>query len=408
MKRLAAPVTGLALLVLFAVLWLNDRDLYFHAFALSGFAPFRYPFLDWEGVSAFVECWRRGVNVYVANPCDVRGQLFNYSPLWLQARFIPFGPAWRNAIGLGMDAAFFASLFLVFRPTSWRETAAFTLAAVSPMVAFGAERANVDLLMFILVVAGSRLAGGAPTRRIVGYVVLLFAGLLKFYPLAALAVVLRERPRTFWAVTGACALVVGGFILLYRRELPLVLAAVPHPPWDENAFGAANLIGWARTVAPAPALIIFTVLAAAAAVAGARMLARGPDIGILLADMELRDQILFVAGTAVTLGCFAAGLSGDYRAVFLIPVESGLLTARRTAPSALARRLGLLAIIVPALMWEPALRPLARAGGPISWLIWWPGHEFLWWGLAGALLTILGKIAWDSPALSPLRGRRAA
>ena len=405
--RLIAPLTGLALLSAFAAMWRLDPDLYYRAFALTGFAAFRTPFIDWEGVSAFVECWRRGVDVYVVDPCDVRGQLFNYSPLWLEARFIPFGLGWRYAIGLAMDAAFFASLWFVFRPASWREAAIFTLAAVSPMVAFGAERANVDLAMFVLVVVGSSLSQGGPISRLAGYAVLLFTGLLKFYPLAALVAALRERPRKFWIVTVVCALVVAGFVFAYRRELPLVLAAVPHPTWDELAFGAPNLTGWARAVTLSPAIVLlFGVLAAAAAAAGALILARSPGGAAVLAGIDPRERTLLAMGAAVMLGCFAMGQNGDYRAIFLLMVEGGLMTARRKAPPALGRRLTVLAIVIVALMWEPALRPLARTGGPVAWLIWWPGHELLWWGLAGALAAILAGCAWDSPALGPLRGSR--
>jgi len=405
--RLIAPLTGLALLSAFAVMWRLDPDLYYRAFALTGFAAFRTPFIDWEGVSAFVECWRRGVDVYLVDPCDVRGQLFNYSPLWLEARFIPFGPAWRYAIGLTMDAAFFASLWFVFRPADWREAAVFTLAAVSPMVAFGAERANVDLAIFVLVVIGCSLTQGGRIGRLAGYAVLLLAGLLKFYPLAALVAALRERPRMFWAVTGVSVLVVAGFVFAYRRELPLVLAAVPHPPWDELAFGAPNLTGWARAVTRSPPIVLlFGGLAAAAAAAGALILARSPGGAAVLAGMDPRDRTLLAVGAAVMLGCFAMGQNGDYRAVFLLMVEGGLLAARRKAPPALAGRLAGLSIIVVALMWEPALQPLARTGGPIAWLIWWPGHELLWWGLAGALAAILAGFAWVSPALWPLGGSR--
>jgi hypothetical protein len=404
MKRLLAPLAGLTLLALFTALWLADRGLYVRAFALTGFKPFRFPFLDWEGVSSFVECWRRGVNVYVRNPCDVRGQIFNYSPLWLEARFIPFGPAWRNAIGLAMDAGFFASLGLVFRPATWREAALFTLAAVSPMVAFGAERANIDLAMFLLVAAGGGLVAGAPGRRAAGYAFLMFAGLLKFYPLAALVVALKERPRTFWAVAASCALVLAAFIATWRHELPLVLAAVPHPAWDMNTFGGPNLPGWARSVAPpGPFQWIFAILALAAAVAGAAALFLDKDLGAALAAMDQREQTLFVAGVAIMAGCFVTGLSGDYRAVFLLLVEAGLIEARRLATPVLSRRLGAMILVIIALMWEPALRPLARLGGPVAWMFWWPGHELLWWALTGALAALLARFAWQSETALALR-----
>jgi hypothetical protein len=407
--RLLAPAGGLALMALAVALWVWDRPGYFGFFRLLGAGAFRTPFVDWEGVSAFVECWRRGVDVYLINPCDVRGQLFNYSPLWLGARFIPFGAAWRNAIGLGMDAVFFASLWWVLRPQTWGEAGIAVLAALSPATVMGAERANIDLALFAFVAAAAILAADARRgRRLLAYGLLLLAGLLKFYPLVGLVVALKERPKIFWAVCGVCVAVFASFVVAYRHELPLVLAAVPHPPWDMNTFGGPNLIGWARDVAPADAFVwIIAALAVAAALAGARMFLLGADVDATLATLAPRDRTLLIVGAAIMVGCFATGLSGDYRAVFLILVEAGLLAARRIAPPPLRRRADVVILISLLVLWEPMLRPLVRAAGPVVWLVWWPGHELCWWALTGALAAIVARFAWDSETARALT-RRAA
>lgn len=105
--RCAVPLLGLALLAIFTVLYAVDLNAYYRALGtIGGFKPFKYPFLDWEGVSASIKCWREGVNVYINNPCDVLNRPHDYSPLWLRAVFIPTGRAWTMPIGVVMILAF--------------------------------------------------------------------------------------------------------------------------------------------------------------------------------------------------------------------------------------------------------------------------------------------------------------
>jgi hypothetical protein len=399
--RLIAPIAGLTLLTLFVVLWFGDRDLYARLLAIIGIPPFRYPFLDWEGVSAFIECWRRGVDVYAVDPCDVRGQLFNYSPIWLEARFIPFGAAWRNAIGLSMDAAFVVSLGFVLRPMSWREAAMFTLACVSPAAIYGAERANVDMIVFVMVVAAAWLTA-SPGRRVGAYALLLFAGLLKFYPLAALIIALRERPRAFWTVVVVCGAVLAGFVIIYSHELPRVLAAVPPTLWAGVGFGARNLgVGFGALIRPAP---LATGLAAATALvaAGAGVwLARPGAFVKALRALDGRESGLLIIGAALTAGCFFTGWSGTYRAIFLIPAVGGLLAMGREAgPEARRTVLAGLALF---LLWDLPLRSFALGSGMPMPAVWWLAHELAWWTMAGALAAVLVRLAWDSEAAAALR-----
>jgi hypothetical protein len=84
--RLILPLTAGAV---FAVLWIvratGQVALYDSIVSAWGVIPFESPFVDIHGVLSSVQCWGEGVNVYVANPCDVLERVFFYLPLlmWL-------------------------------------------------------------------------------------------------------------------------------------------------------------------------------------------------------------------------------------------------------------------------------------------------------------------------------------
>src|SRR5262245_55720260 len=87
--RVTVPVAGLAAAIALAFLYRLEPDYYWRSLAFIGIVPFRYPFLDFQAVLAAVDCWQRGIDVYVSNPCDVLGRPFAYSPLWLRFTFLP-------------------------------------------------------------------------------------------------------------------------------------------------------------------------------------------------------------------------------------------------------------------------------------------------------------------------------
>ena len=66
-------------------------------------------------------------------------------------------------------------------------------ATISTMVVFALERANADILLFILALVAVFLAERGSAARLLGYCVALLAALLKYYPIMLLIMVF---PRT--------------------------------------------------------------------------------------------------------------------------------------------------------------------------------------------------------------------
>ena len=415
--RVAVPLLGLSLLAIIAALFVLDRDLYHRVLATLGMVPFRYPFIDWEYVGAAATCWGRGVDVYVNNPCDVMDRLHSYSPLWLRASFVPTGPVWRNVIGLGMATSFFLSLLAVLRPVNWREAGVFAIAGTSTMVVFGLERGNVDVLLFLAIVAAAILGTGVTTSRAAGYAVLLGAGLLKYYPLVALLTALRERRRVFAGVALVAALAVAALFFGFRDEFAVLALNIPRGSFGSDLFGASNLPAGLATMAvqrrfapelwfepsSTPVRVASFVLLLAWCGTQALRVSRNAGLGEAFVRMAEREKLLLTLGAALIAGCFFTGQSIGYRGMYLLFVVAGLVALRREVEGADRSRLTILLLSVLFLMWNGAWRQaLVTMGLPLHAALWLV-NELLWWWLAATLIGILVIFASGSNAVVEMR-----
>ena len=196
MRRFGVPALATVSFLAFALVHAIDRPVYFAVLRSIHVHPFPRPFLDARFVTAQVECWSRGVDVYVRNPCDPLGRTLDYSPLWLRLPFLARSDGATPVFGLAIDLAFLAALFGL----PWRLAGAFDAvvavgAVMSWATIFAIERGNTDLLMFAAAVLFAHLSTRSAPARIAGYALILCVGLLKFSPLSLLALLVREPAR---------------------------------------------------------------------------------------------------------------------------------------------------------------------------------------------------------------------
>jgi len=213
--RLAAICpAGLALAAFLTMSWLycyGPREIYEEVLRSWGIVPFRAPFLDIGFVLAAWDCTRQGWDVMWHNPCDLLQLPFNYSPLWLVAAPIRLSVRDATAVGWTLDLLFIASLTLLPPPRRLAELALVLAATLSTMAVFALERANADVLLFLLALAAGLLAECGLAARIIGYGLVLFAALLKYYPAVVFIILFRERPAVFAVVAVAVTVLLAGF-----------------------------------------------------------------------------------------------------------------------------------------------------------------------------------------------------
>src|SRR6266566_4516532 len=213
---------GAALAMFLVMSWLyacGDKDLYENILTSYGVLPFRFPFVDISGALAAWECARQGVDVIVADPCDVLGRGYTYSPLWMAAAGIPLGVGDTMAVGWTLDVIFLMSLSLLPPPQRPFELVLVMAATLSTMVVFALERANPDILLFLLALAAGLFSKGRLPMRLLGYFLAVMAASVKYYPVMLLVVVFRERVSVFCRVGLVAVGLLATFFVGYHTEI---------------------------------------------------------------------------------------------------------------------------------------------------------------------------------------------
>lgn len=399
-SRLVVPaVTAVVFAALYLLHGTGNEVLYRAALLRWGVIPFTFPFVDTHFVLSSLECAHRSIDVYAHNPCDALGRLFNYSPALLWARELNVTTADTPTAGLALDGLFLVSLTALPTPRNFGDVGLMMFATLSTMTAFAVERANLDLLTFVLVVIVARLLLCGPVARYLAYGAVGLAALIKFYPAVLLVLTMRERPRIFFAINAVIVTALAVFAFMYRAELALVFANLPKRVYFTDMFGAANLpFGMAALfsgVMPLPFLVALTVLTLAFAI----WLACRREFDAVWTITRRSEGIFLLIGCALIFGCFFAGGSIGYRGVFLILVLPGFLAISRRSDTATMRALfSATVFLIVFVMWGEFFRVAIAASGASPWadFSFWVIRELVWWWIIAIMGALLARFAFDS------------
>jgi len=419
--RYAATGVALLLFLFLSVLYVFDsRNLYANIFRWYGFLPYRSPFLDATAWLAVWECARQGIDVISANPCDVLQRGYGASPLWIAASLIPLGVRDTGAVGWILDLVFLVSLSLLPAPRCASELLITLAATLSTMVVFALERANPDVLVFLMTLTAGILAECGLFTRMLGYSVALVAALLKYYPIMALVIVFREGVLIFAAVSTLILCCLGMFFAEYHNEIARGLPFIARGAYNADLFGAKNLpflLGEAAGSSAEPSSWASAVQCLVSA--GIYAILLGCSVGIcgrLLAVRELRDalgvlagreRLFLVIGSAVIAGCFFAGQSTGYRGVIFLLTIPGLLALSRTSCRSIRKLSRGTAVIIVLVMWSECFRRMldrsldtqAVSEMLVGYLkiLFWLFRELAWWWIISVMLAVLVDFVSASP-----------
>jgi hypothetical protein len=411
-RRMLPGVALLACLLIVAALWIGGaHDTYFALFRLLGVPAFRFPFLDTHGELAVIDCHRRGLDVYLTNPCDALGRVHVYTPLWYRLGFLPIDTSWTPVIGFALALVFAASLLLLPPGRDWRAAGMICAATLSPAVDFALERGNADLLIFVLAALAAWLAVRRLPTRLLAFPLVVLATALKVYPATLLILALRERLVLCLAIAALSLAALLAYAAIEAAGLREMLAAVPGGSPFIYAFGARDLpIGLGSVFGWPPAVLVGVQAALLLAVifAAGRLDALRPAIG-MLTPAEVAG---LTVGAVLILGCFVTGQSGEYRAVHLLFVLPALTALAGTPGPARGLACWTAGVIVLQLWADLASAPLDRlvathaSGAGAAMLLLWLAREIAWWWMVTVLLALLLAILRDLPVAAALRGRQ--
>lgn len=398
---LLLPLIALAVFVSMVLLWaIGLKSIVVGMLQALGVEAGSVPFVDLHAILAAAECQRQGLDVYLSNPCDVSGRLHVYSPLWLTAVPPMLGAATTPWVGGVLVIIFILVLPLLMRPHSVRDIAIFAIALFSPMTLYLLERANIDLVIFLLVLGSGLLWAGSRRQRFASYAILVGAALLKYYPAVLLALAARERLRDFLLIAAGAIAALALFIACCHAELGKALANMAQVSaqlsFYTDTFSARNLpYGLATGLPRLPATpVAMGLLIILLFVAVARV---GRTLVLLEAGRGVRwtpEMNFAVIGSLLVVGCFFAAQNVNYRGAYLLFVLPGLLQWRDDAPNAAIRRF--LSCMVGAVlfaMWNEFFRRGllaafdAQPSDRIA-MLFWVVRELVWWWLICGLAAV--------------------
>ena len=367
------------------------------------------PFYDLFGVLSWRDCHLLGTDVMYANPCDPLARLSNYSPLWY---LLPIGGR-DDVMFLGalMSGSFLVLLPLMIRPASKGELAMSVVAAISSSTLFAVERANVDIVMFLMAMAVVwlwRTGRGWPA-----YGMVMAAAALKFYPLALFGLAAREPGRRFAIATLVCALSTILFIAIFWEELQRLPDLMPKPVYFGDNFGAKLFgLGMTEQLDLAPiAIPLLTLLLTGLCFWGALRIAACLGSALERSFWNRREGALLLAGALIMVGCFFATANVAYRAIFLLMTLPGFFLLRRIGLKRLGAY-GLFAVLF-CLNAEPLRRFTVWPRSAPTFLpeFFW-GHipegffflarETIWWSLIALLGGVILTFFRQTPLFAML------
>lgn len=282
---------------------------------LTGIGEADKPFLDLRHLLAAGQAAQLGINPHLSNPLDPYLRLFGFSDWWLVSGSLGLtlkDTAWTGTLLLGLTLA---CSVLLLRPAGWRQGAGLLLVLISPPLLFLINRANHDLVVFVLMslALGCLRHERSPVRAL-AILLLAVSAVLKYFPLAAVVILLDARTRREFA----------GWVLLYGLVLVLAWPSLeqglqianrhtPAPSWL-FAFGAPMFfrnLGLAS--AAAWGWLVASLVVLAMAICWWRSAARQAPSATGEARPLERE---FACGAVMIVGCFLHGSSYLYKIVF--------------------------------------------------------------------------------------------
>ena len=330
-------------------------------------------FADTRGILSSYDRFRGGApmdQVQLAPLNRAHTYSMTYPRTWLAFAYLGLGESATYPVALTLIVACFGlSLWYLGRLT-WGQAAVFAPLWIAPSLMLGVERGNADLLMYLMVLIACCLFS---RRAILGAcVVLLGAGMLKLYPVAAMVPALRHRRGL--AIVSGCAVLFLLFCFIDRHDLAWVNHYTPREAGI--SFGAL-VISAKWHVSQTIGLGLAAVCALVAVVS-----ARRSPVWSVSHDMQGSG---FLAGCSILTLCFVIGNNYMYRwwfGLLLLPQLVRWIMAE--GPE--ARWAGWLLTALIMTTWAISESRLWLIGMVLNWLIFG--------GLLYGLASVMLPVAW--------------
>ncbi len=286
-------------------------------------------FADTRAVTDAIDCFLAGQDPYTVRSFDPWHRVLDYPPIWLDLRYLGVTSRSSDLAGVILAVMLVGALLLLLRATRWVSAVAIFFAVLSVPVLLAVERGNTDIVIFSLLVFGFFLIGPLKdgVRSFFTALLIVLLTVLKIYPIASVAVLIRNRKGVLTALlTGILS--IAALILTSGRRIPQLLSNVL--AFVHGSFGAypffvvttSHMPQFFRAKIVHPHLMAFVgaaTLAALSAVAGGVYSDR-LDRFLPRLDFERARGCIATACLAIFCFVFVGGSNVDYRLIFLLGV----------------------------------------------------------------------------------------
>ncbi len=272
------------------------------------------PFLDLHALLAGCDAIRLGLDPLQPNALDPYHRPFGFSSWWFELARLGLGLKDLIWLGAALLGTSLLTAIAMVRPANWRQALVLWLLLISPATLLAVNRANQDLVVFVIVSLGlACFRGTSGVARALGVVFLAAAAVLKYFPLVTAIMLFDFRTRrALIAGLGLYGLVL---LLAWPGLEPALRMMGKYALTSEwlYAFGAPVLArdfhfsGPAYWLVPAAGLAIWAIWRASRSPADGRT-------GLPVShDAHERE---FICGAVMLLGIFFLGVSYLYKLIF--------------------------------------------------------------------------------------------
>ena len=186
------------------------------------------PFADLRVITSGAECIRLGDDVLVANPCDPWKRPMNYPRIWSVPASWGLDQSHTVILGILFGLLFFILVFVTIKRLNYIEALFYGLILCSPSAMLAIERSNNDLIIFILLSLSLLIMKNKTAIwRYFSYIIIMFAAILKLYPIFSLITAIKEKQRNFTVIFLSIFIAFGIYVVTNFERIILVSKATP-------------------------------------------------------------------------------------------------------------------------------------------------------------------------------------
>jgi len=268
------------------------------------------------------ESYALGHNPLYDNPVHPWNKKLNYPRIWHLLYFFDINRSHNNLIGSISVLFFYTGLGIFLFSKQYNKLTIFliSLIVLSPSIALGIERGNVELIIFFILSLALFINYSSSITALFFFV---SASLLKIYPAFTFIYLLKENKKKFWVLFLSASGVFVLYALLTFADLKQIFLTTPkiakssyglnvlwmgltHPK-ILNLQVSDEIIMAVRVLSYVMITLVFVVAIA---------------LGVSISNIGKYDQGQYIdafrIGASIYIGCFILGNNFDYRFIFLI------------------------------------------------------------------------------------------